>query len=107
MVLTERQRQDLHKAVAEYLVAQGESFAEAAAAFCKCADLGEAESHKPTSSIATPMLEKKWTSIVRLQKKVMELETKNKVLLEENEMCATPKKRGAAQTAAVATASSR
>ena len=38
MVLTERQRQDLHKAEAEYLVAQGEGFAEAAASFCKCAD---------------------------------------------------------------------
>ena len=47
-----------------------------------------------SAASATPLLEKKWTSVVRLQKKVMELESKCKALSEENEMCATPKKRG-------------
>jgi len=90
MVLTQKQRTDLHTSMVEYMLSQGEAFAAAAEALRTAAGVGE----EVSAPAATPLLEKKWTSVVRLQKKVMELESKCKALSEENEMCATPKKRG-------------
>ena len=72
MVLTDRQRQDLHAGIYEYLVSKGEDFQECAQAFAKA---DPKSSEKKTNNFGkTPLLEKKWTAIPRLQKKVLELE---------------------------------
>lgn len=71
MVLTDRQREDLHAGIYEYLKSRGEAFEQAAEAFA-AADPGAV---KETNNVGkTPLLEKKWTAIPRLQKKVLELE---------------------------------
>ena len=70
--LTERQRADLHGAILEYLSSQpGDRFAATVKAFRKEADLSSAEQDSGRG-----VLEKKWTAVVRLQKRVMELEAK-------------------------------
>mmetsp|Transcript_28720 Transcript_28720/g.37678 ORF Transcript_28720/g.37678 Transcript_28720/m.37678 type:complete len:440 (-) Transcript_28720:300-1619(-) len=71
MVLTEKQRGDLHSAIHDYLVGLGDGFAQSANTFFQEANLEE--NHRPQSN---GLLEKKWTSVVRLQRKVMELEQK-------------------------------
>ena len=72
MVLTDRQRQDLHAGIYEYLVSHGETFEAAAKAF---AEADPKATEKKTNNVGkTPLLEKKWTAIPRLQKKVLELE---------------------------------
>jgi len=72
MVLTDRQREDLHAGIYEYLVSRGEAFEEAAKAF---AVADPTAAGKKTNNVGkTPLLEKKWTAIPRLQKKVLELE---------------------------------
>lgn len=71
MVLTDRQRADLHYGIYEYLSSQpGDAFAKAAAALAE-ADPEACSRPKDKSS---NILEKKWTAIPRLQKKVLELE---------------------------------
>ena len=71
MVLTDRQREDLHAGIYEYLKSRPE-FQSAATAFAE-ADAKAAS--KTTNNVGkTPLLEKKWTAIPRLQKKVLELE---------------------------------
>jgi len=75
MVLTDRQRSDLHSAVYEYLVSRSgdhEAFQRAAAAL-KEAD-PESCTKEPLEEGKTALLEKKWTAIPRLQRKVLELE---------------------------------
>jgi len=69
MVLTERQKKDLNEAILEYLMTEGtSSFSRTIEAFKQEAGLeGMVNSGKD-------LLEKKWTSVVRLQKKVMDLE---------------------------------
>lgn len=96
MVLTDRQRADLHSGIYEYLKHQkGDAFQEAAAAFAKADPVAAAAVSASSSlggggggggggglassgimggSVITPLLEKKWTAIPRLQKKVLELE---------------------------------
>ncbi|EQC34558.1 hypothetical protein SDRG_07883 [Saprolegnia diclina VS20] len=73
MVLTGKQREDMHQAVLEYLTSLGAQFATSAAAFQQDAGLTPTITMDPNK---TGLLEKKWTSVVRLQRKVMELETK-------------------------------
>ena len=75
MVLTDRQRADLHSGIYEYLLSRpGEHFAAAAAALAEADPAAcQAKAGKPTTS-AAPILEKKWTAVPRLQKKVLELE---------------------------------
>jgi platelet-activating factor acetylhydrolase IB subunit alpha len=70
MVLTDRQRSELHSGIYEYLISQeGENFTLAAEA------LAEADSTlKKKEKSNAPLLEKKWTAVPRLQKKVLELE---------------------------------
>lgn len=69
MVLSQRQREELNKAIADYMCSNG--YMEALEAFKSEADMpGEIERKY------AGLLEKKWTSVIRLQKKVMELETK-------------------------------
>ena len=80
MVLTDRQRADLHAGIYEYLRHQpGQHFQDAADAFAKADPVAAANklngSSSPSKSkVITPLLEKKWTAIPRLQKKVLELE---------------------------------
>jgi platelet-activating factor acetylhydrolase IB subunit alpha len=73
MVLTDRQREDLHAGIYAYLASrEGEAYASCAAAFL-VADPSAAK--KTANNVGkTPLLEKKWTAIPRLQKKVLELE---------------------------------
>lgn len=79
MVLTDRQRADLHAGIYEYLCSRsGDAFARAAEAL-KEAVPADVERHsglgaKSNGHNSTPVLEKKWTAIPRLQKKVLELE---------------------------------
>jgi len=69
MVLSQRQREELNKAIADYFGANG--YTNALAEFQKEADMpGEIEKKY------AGLLEKKWTSVIRLQKKVMDLEAK-------------------------------
>jgi len=73
MVLTDRQRSDLHAGIYEYLISrEGEAFQQTAAAFA-LAD-PEAGKKEIAKGGTTTLLEKKWTAIPRLQKKVLELE---------------------------------
>ena len=62
----------MHAAVLDYLVSSGEGFAASAQAFRREAGLGSEAPAEASKGI----LEKKWTSIVRLQKRVMELESR-------------------------------
>ena len=74
MVLTDRQRADLHSGIHEYLLSRpGEHFAAAAAALAE-ADPGACQPKAGSKPATTPLLEKKWTAVPRLQKKVLELE---------------------------------
>jgi platelet-activating factor acetylhydrolase IB subunit alpha len=69
MVLNQRQREELNKAIADYLNSNG--YHNALAEFQKEADMpGEIDKK------FNGLLEKKWTSIIRLQRKVMDLEAK-------------------------------
>jgi hypothetical protein len=72
MALTERQRGDLHTAMLEYLLGRDE-FAEAATVFQRLAGI---ETPPPPATPGRGLLERKWTSVVRLQKKVLDLEAK-------------------------------
>lgn len=69
MVLTDKQRTELHQAMLDYMTTQG--YAGAIEAFAAEANVG-AELPDKTKGL----LEKKWTSVIRLQKKVMDLEAK-------------------------------
>lgn len=87
MVLTDRQRADLHAGIYEYLLSQSKDggvdddsdpFARAATALAE-ADPKACSSEKATASSSSsgggvPILEKKWTAVPRLQRKVLELE---------------------------------
>ena len=76
MVLTDRQRADLHAGIYEYLLSRpGEHFAAAAAALALADPPAcQAKAGRPPSAASAPILEKKWTAVPRLQKKVLELE---------------------------------
>jgi platelet-activating factor acetylhydrolase IB subunit alpha len=77
MVLTDRQRTDLHAGIYEYLLSrEGDAFQAAAAALeeADAAACLQMKEKAATSKSTTTLLEKKWTAIPRLQKKVLELE---------------------------------
>ena len=86
MVLTDKQRSDLHAGIYDYFLSRGSEYAECAEALLKadpnsCATPkskstdDESTSKKSTSSLSsTPILEKKWTAVPRLQRRVLELE---------------------------------
>jgi len=62
MVLSQRQREELNKAIADYMCSNG--YMEALEAFKSEADMpGEIERKY------AGLLEKKWTSVIRLQKR--------------------------------------
>lgn len=68
--LTSKQKEELNTAILEYLMKNG--FHEAAQAFMRQAGLQPPQGD--VSSLKRDLLEKKWTSVVRLKKQVMELE---------------------------------
>eukprot|EP00054_Salpingoeca_dolichothecata_P036582 m.7969 g.7969 ORF g.7969 m.7969 type:complete len:409 (+) comp6851_c0_seq1:73-1299(+) len=87
MVLSDRQREELNKAVLAYLQSQG--FDKAVAGLRDDAGLsGDVEPKFQN------LLEKKWTSVIRLQKKVMDLESK---LGDATEELTAPRKIGGAK----------
>lgn len=70
MVLTDKQKQELNIAILDYLISEGDKFSKTIEAF-------QQESGVELGNEAGKgMLEKKWTAIIRLQKKVLELESK-------------------------------
>ncbi|XP_070838929.1 lissencephaly-1 homolog B isoform X2 [Chaetodon trifascialis] len=71
MVLSQRQRDELNRAIADYLRSNG--YEEAYSTFKKEAEL---DMNEEVDKKYAGLLEKKWTSVIRLQKKVMELESK-------------------------------
>ncbi|KAI1262415.1 WD domain-containing protein [Xylariaceae sp. FL1019] len=79
-ILTSRQADELHKAMIAYMVTVG--MPQTAAAMRQELELGDSLDDE-TSKKYAGLLEKKWTSVVRLQKKVMDLESKNTALQSE------------------------
>jgi len=75
MPLTNKQKEELNKGVLDYLKSTG--YENSAQAFQKESETEDLDPKK------TGLLEKKWTSVIRLQKKVMDLETKVSQLQEE------------------------
>ncbi|CAN0429711.1 unnamed protein product, partial [Hapterophycus canaliculatus] len=63
----------------EYMRSQGRGFADAAAAFEVATGLEDSEGNEGFRGL----LEKKWTSVVRLQRKVMDLEARLDQALED------------------------
>ncbi|KAG6814551.1 protein with putative role during mitosis [Tricholoma furcatifolium] len=90
-LLSERQREDLHKSILDYLYAN--NFTSAFDALK--ADAGTQYTPDPKAKYAG-LLEKKWTSVIRLQKKIMDLENRNAALQEE--LSLSPAKRAASQS---------
>lgn len=68
--LTDRQRKDLYNAIYEFLLSEGDKFTKTLSAF-------KTEAEIKTEEVETGkgLLERKWTGVVRLQKRVMELES--------------------------------
>ncbi|PWY85991.1 nuclear distribution protein nudF [Aspergillus heteromorphus CBS 117.55] len=80
-LLTDRQAEELHKSMIAYLLAN--ELPDTAAALRKEVNFGEDVFDANTAKKYQGMLEKKWTSIARLQKKIMDLESKNAALQTE------------------------
>ncbi|RMD41771.1 hypothetical protein DV735_g3375, partial [Chaetothyriales sp. CBS 134920] len=78
LLLTPRQAEELHKSIVSYFLARG--FHDSAAALRRETDLDPAEFDDATAKKYDTLLEKKWTSVVRLQKRIGELEAKNAAL---------------------------
>jgi platelet-activating factor acetylhydrolase IB subunit alpha len=79
-----------HEAILEYLTSMGASFAQSAAAFQQDAGLHPRSTGSTTTDLnQTGLLEKKWTSVVRLQRKVMELECRIQQLEEDAKLGAS------------------
>ena len=88
MVLTEKQRTDLHSSIYEYLNTSG--FKDVASLFAEQSNIpiNVNTTDDPSSSSTSPtrksplsgvtLLEKKWLSVIRLQKKVLDLESQVK-----------------------------
>lgn len=78
MILTDKQKDELHRSIYVYL--DGHQLSSTAETF-------KAESEMTDADVSDPkydgLLEKKWTSVVRLQKKVLDLEAKVGSLQEE------------------------
>ncbi|OAA73337.1 Dynein regulator [Cordyceps fumosorosea ARSEF 2679] len=79
--LPARQAEELHKSIIAYLAAN--NLHSSAAALREELSLSEDVYDAATAKKYESLLEKKWTSIVRLQKKIMELETRNAYLQSE------------------------
>ncbi|CAG8655565.1 2520_t:CDS:2, partial [Paraglomus occultum] len=87
IVLSDRQRDELHKAILDYLHANGysESFNSLKL------EAHQDDFNSDPKQKYSGLLEKKWTSVIRLQKKIMDLENKITQMQEELST-ATPRK---------------
>ncbi len=84
--LTQKQQEDLNFAILEYL--QKQKFEQTAQAFAQEASVdfqGYLKTSTTPPSLLKDVLERKWTSIARLKKQVMDLEKNCKQLKESNE----------------------
>lgn len=80
MVLSNKQKDDLHCAILGYLNTAG--FPESAAAFTR--ELTAINDKPPVlDDTHSELLEKKWTSLIRMQKKILDLEQTNEQLRED------------------------
>ncbi|CAD6570894.1 MAG: protein with putative role during mitosis [Tremellales sp. Tagirdzhanova-0007] len=79
-LLSERQKEELHKSMLSYLHATG--LHHTYEALKKETDNDDFEVDDPKARWVG-LLEKKWTSVIRLQKKIMDLESRNAALLAE------------------------
>ncbi|GAA5911118.1 Pac1p [Sporobolomyces salmoneus] len=91
-VLSDRQKEELHKSILDYLNSNG--FHSTLSAFKE--ESGQTEFQPDPKAKWSGLLEKKWTSVIRLQKKIMELETRNSQLTEE--LSTAPSKRPSASS---------
>ncbi|EJU00666.1 miller-Dieker lissencephaly protein [Dacryopinax primogenitus] len=91
-LLTERQKEELHLSILDYLHSSGLEQAYDALR----SELGLDHIPDPKARTAG-LLEKKWGSVIRLQKKIMDLENKNSALQEEIAL-APSARRNASQT---------
>lgn len=73
MVLTDRQKSDLHEAIVEYFIDEGDRFKKTIELFKIEAEITN-DHIKSITTNNKKILEKKWTSVIRLQKKIIELE---------------------------------
>ncbi|GAP90554.2 putative nuclear distribution protein pac-1a [Rosellinia necatrix] len=80
-LLTDRQAKELHKAMFAYLAAN--KLTATAAALRIELNVDEDEFNSDTTEKYKALLERKWTSVVRLQKKIMDLEARNAALQSE------------------------
>ncbi|KAF8467636.1 WD40-repeat-containing domain protein [Kalaharituber pfeilii] len=81
IVLTPRQKDELHKSILAFLSASG--LVDTCASFKEELGLGDDFVDEATLKKYEGLLEKKWTSVVRLQKKIMDLEARNSQLQSE------------------------
>ncbi|KAL9636514.1 MAG: hypothetical protein Q9164_002777 [Protoblastenia rupestris] len=79
-LLTSRQAEELHKSIIAYLTST--KLTDSAAALRQELGIGDSFDDA-TSKKYEGLLEKKWTSVVRLQKKIMDLESRNTALQSE------------------------
>ncbi|CZT04156.1 hypothetical protein WAI453_009603 [Rhynchosporium graminicola] len=79
-ILTSRQAEELHKSIIAYLSSR--NLTSSAAALREELSIGDTFD-AATSKKYEGLLEKKWTSVVRLQKKIMDLESRNASLQSE------------------------
>ncbi len=70
MVLTQKQRDELHRSIYEYL--KKNKFESAAEAFA--AEIGPQALANDYGATKDDLLEKKWTSVVKLKRQVLELQ---------------------------------
>mmetsp|Transcript_2986 Transcript_2986/g.5351 ORF Transcript_2986/g.5351 Transcript_2986/m.5351 type:complete len:436 (-) Transcript_2986:221-1528(-) len=84
MVLTTKQKDELHKAILDYLILQN---------FTSTSEQFQKEAEVATDPSTSGLLEKKWTSVLRLQKKITDLEAKVEQLTEDLKN-ATPGSKG-------------
>ncbi|KAL2150416.1 hypothetical protein VTH82DRAFT_6979 [Thermothelomyces myriococcoides] len=80
-LLTPRQAEELHRALIAYLTSN--NLTSTATALRTELGLGEDVFDAATAKKYEGLLEKKWTSVVRLQKKIMDLEARNAALQSE------------------------
>ena len=84
MVLTDKQRQSLDNAILEYLTSNP-LFHNAALAFSEAISVNLDQ----FKNVDTPILEKKWSSVVRLQRNILSLEDKIKSLEADRATCSS------------------
>ncbi|KAK4623525.1 Nuclear distribution protein PAC1 [Fulvia fulva] len=80
-LLTSRQAEELHKSLIAYLLSTGH--ANSAQVLRDDLNLPESDFDAATAKKYEGLIEKKWTSVVRLQKKIMDLEAKSQQLQTE------------------------